>query len=96
MPTNFLSMQRCLIAHLRARVQNGQLTERGVARRTGISQPHIHNVLKGKRFFSWEAADAILSELNLTVVELAAGKGPEWVGMAERLSLLPSYSEESD
>ena len=72
MSATFQSTQRRLIAELRTRVQNGELTERGLARRTGISQPHIHNVLKGKRVFSWEAADAILSELGLTVVELVA------------------------
>ena len=32
---------------------------------TGISQPHIHNVLKGKKLFSLEVCDTILSELNI-------------------------------
>ncbi len=31
---------------------NGELTERGFARSVGISQPHVHNVLKGVRNLS--------------------------------------------
>jgi transcriptional regulator with XRE-family HTH domain len=46
------------------------LTERGLARRAGISQPHLHNVLKGKRFFSLQTADLVLHELGLSVVDL--------------------------
>jgi len=36
----------------------------------GISQPHIHNVLKGNRLLSWESADSLLRELNLDLLEL--------------------------
>jgi hypothetical protein len=59
-----------LIHRLNQCVQRGELTERGVARRTGISQPHIHNVLKGTRLLSWKSADALLRALNLDVVDL--------------------------
>ena len=38
-----------LVLRLRDMVRNGELTERALARTTGVSQPHIHNVLKGKR-----------------------------------------------
>ncbi len=72
------------------RVRNGEITERGLARRTGISQPHIHNVLKGKRFFSWEAADAVLLELGLTVEDLVDDEqAPAEGGIA-------GYSEEGE
>jgi hypothetical protein len=37
---------------------------------TGISQPHIHNVLKGKKLFSLEVCDTILSELNFDLLDL--------------------------
>jgi transcriptional regulator with XRE-family HTH domain len=67
---NFQELQRRLVIHLRDRVRNGELTERGLARRTGVSQPHIHNVLKGKRFFSNETADQILLFLRLDVLDL--------------------------
>ena len=42
------------MGHLRTRIQNGELTERSLARLTGISQPHIHNVLKGAKILSPE------------------------------------------
>lgn len=69
---NFNSLQARLVETLREMVQSGQTTERGLARRTGISQPHIHNVLKGLRFFSMEVADQILSRLQISVEDLAA------------------------
>ena len=48
------------------RLSNGELSERRLARLTGISQPHVHNVLKGKRILSPRAADQILHRLELT------------------------------
>jgi hypothetical protein len=35
---------------LRERVMNGEISERRLAQLTGISQPHMHNVLKGTEF----------------------------------------------
>jgi predicted transcriptional regulator len=67
---DFRDLQHALIRDLRDRVRNGELTERGLARAVGISQPHIHNVLKGKRFFSLEKSDAILRRLSLDVRDL--------------------------
>jgi transcriptional regulator with XRE-family HTH domain len=67
---NFQELQLRLKTLLHQRIRSGQLTERGVARRTGISQPHIHNVLKGKREFSFESADAVLRGLGLDVLDL--------------------------
>jgi transcriptional regulator with XRE-family HTH domain len=61
-----------LIDYLNQCVQSGEITERGLARRTGISQPHVHNTLKGKRLFSWESADAILRELDVDLLDLIA------------------------
>ncbi|MGP8243509.1 MAG: helix-turn-helix domain-containing protein, partial [Bryobacteraceae bacterium] len=51
-------------------VRNGELTERALARATGVSQPHIHNVLKGRRELSVEMADAILEALHLDAHDL--------------------------
>lgn len=67
---DFRDLQHTLIADLRDRVRNGELTERGLARAVGISQPHIHNVLKGKRVFSLEKSDVILRRLSLDVRDL--------------------------
>ena len=59
-----------LIQHLRDRVHSGELTERSLARVTGISQPHLHNVLKGKRLLSIEKLDRVLSYLELDLIDL--------------------------
>jgi len=67
---NFRGLHCLLVQHLNRCVQSGDFTERGVARRVGISQPHIHNVLKGNRLLSWESADSLLRELNLDLLEL--------------------------
>ena len=66
----FERLQLNLIQHLRDRVHNGQLTERSLARITGISQPHLHNVLKGKRLLSFQKLDRILSYLELDLIDL--------------------------
>jgi len=67
---DFGEFHRRFVNYLRLRVSSGELTERGLARMTGISQPHIHNVLKGKRNFSAEMADAILYHLDLDLIDL--------------------------
>src|SRR3974390_1416892 len=66
---HFHELHQRLTDLLLDRIRSGQLTERGLSRMTGVSQPHIHNVLKGKRFFSTDAADAILHELKLDVLD---------------------------
>lgn len=66
----FADLQEALLECVRARVRNGQLTERGLARLTGISQPHMHNVLKGTRSMSPEVGDRILYHLRLSALDL--------------------------
>jgi hypothetical protein len=66
----FADVRRALTAVLRARVRNGELTERGLARLVGVSQPHIHNVLKGVRTLSPDLSDQILQHLRLTLLDL--------------------------
>jgi hypothetical protein len=66
----FHDLHGVLINYVNQRVQRGEISERGLALRTGISQPHVHNTLKGKRLFSWDNADAILRELKLDLLEL--------------------------
>ncbi len=70
---DFDTLQRRLLAGVRTRVQNGELTERGLARMIGISQPHMHHILKGVRALSLENADRILRRLDLTVLDLIEG-----------------------
>ena len=67
---NFCDLRQRLIEDLRRRVRSGELTERRLARQTGISQPHIHQVLKGKRALSTQKADEILSHLRLDLLDL--------------------------
>ena len=67
---HFSMLQDRLIAHLRSRVRGGELTERSAARLTGVSQPHLHNVLKGARLLSTDMADQVLRSLNLCVFDL--------------------------
>ena len=66
----FEQLQERLLVRLRSRIQNGELTERSLAKLTGISQPHIHNVLKGARNFSPDNADFILRRMNLEILDL--------------------------
>jgi transcriptional regulator with XRE-family HTH domain len=66
----FCQLQHRLVEHLRHRIQGGETTERGLARIAGISQPHLHNVLKGKRLLSMEMADEILRNLQISVLDL--------------------------
>jgi plasmid maintenance system antidote protein VapI len=67
---DFQELERRFIEHLRQRIRSGELTERGLARLAGISQPHVHNVLKGKRVFSTAMADSILHVLRLDLLDL--------------------------
>jgi hypothetical protein len=68
---DFGNLQRRLVEELRWRVNNGEVTERGLARYVGISQPHIHKVLKGSKILSIKYCDRILSALDLSVFDLA-------------------------
>lgn len=83
----FADFHTRLLAHLRDKVRSGELTERGLARMTGISQPHVHNVLKGKKLFSVEVSDTILRELQLDLLDLVYPA--EFKRYAVRLTLLP-------
>ncbi len=65
-----------LNAHIKDRVRRGDFTERSLARRAGISQPHLHNVLKGQREMSPKTADALMRELGVTVHALVAMPAP--------------------
>lgn len=67
---DFALLQRRLLEHVRDRVRNGEFTERGLARHIGISQPHLHNLLKGARMPSVELADHLLHSLDLDLAWL--------------------------
>ena len=69
--------QSRLLALVRDRIHNGELTERGLARRIGISQPHVHNVLKGVRNLSPEIFDSILEHFQMSLLDLAPAEDLE-------------------
>ena len=68
----FSEAQHRLLVELRTQIHNGHLTERGMARLTGVSQPHIHNVLKGVRNLSPQIADRLLKTFHLTLLDLSS------------------------
>jgi transcriptional regulator with XRE-family HTH domain len=67
----FQDAQLKLLAYVRDRIHNGELTERRLARLIGISQPHVHNVLKGVRNLSPEIFDSILKYFQISLLDLA-------------------------
>jgi plasmid maintenance system antidote protein VapI len=62
---------------LKEKVKNGELTERGMARSTGFSQPHLHNILKGIRTLPPELADQLMSLAGLNLFNLIGIKQTE-------------------
>ena len=74
----FHDLHQRFIENLRQRIRRGEVTERSLARETGVSQPHMHNVLKGKRLLSAEMADSVLVHLRMDLLELIEpGEFPE-------------------
>jgi len=71
---NFQDLHGQLTAYLKVCIQRGEVTERGLARLTGVSQPHIHNVLKGKRVLSAQKADEILRRMHVDLEDLLRRK----------------------
>lgn len=54
----------------RVRVHAGEVSERGLARQAGISQPHLHNALKGIRTLSPEATGRLMLALDVSMPEV--------------------------
>lgn len=69
----FEELRNKLLENLRARVRNGEVTERRLARLTGISQPHVHNLLKGVRTLSPDLGDQILKSLQMSLADFVEG-----------------------
>ena len=66
----FERLLRRLVKRLAARIANGEFTERGLARLLGISQPHLHHILCGKRSLTPNVADLILASLEWPLGDL--------------------------
>lgn len=69
---NFRDTHERLVAQVRTRMRNGEITERALARHLGISQPHVNNVLRGRRKLSPEVADLILNFFHYSLLDLYA------------------------
>lgn len=80
----FETLQGRLLDCIRRRVQNGEVTERRLAGMSGISQPHIHNLLKGARGLSPAIADRILRTLDMSVFDLMMPEEPRWLNRGAR------------
>lgn len=85
-----LFLQSRLNCRLRHMVKSGDWTECGIARAAGISQPHVHNVLKGAREFSPEISDKIIGRLGISLDDLLEGPGEE--GLLELSDPFPGIS----
>ena len=66
----FHDLQGRLIAFVVTKIRNGEFTERGLARVLGVSQPQLHNVLKGARPLKPEFADRLLRHFEIGVLDL--------------------------
>ncbi len=71
-----------LVAFAVQRVRAGELTERGLARMCGVSQPHMHNVLKNIRTLSPGSASRLMNALGISVPELLGSTGDEGSSVA--------------
>ena len=69
-PLGFRSLAARLTRYLNELVRRGEISERGLARLSGYSQPHIHNVLKGARKMNLELADQIMELLGIPLLSL--------------------------
>ena len=66
----FQELQRRLIEMAAQRIRTGQATERSLARQSGVSQPHMHNVLKGVRGLSMDSAGRLMEVLEVRISDL--------------------------
>lgn len=67
---NFRDLQGRLITFVVTRIKNGEFTERRLARVLGVSQPQLHNVLKGARPLKPDFADSLLRQFGIGILDL--------------------------
>jgi hypothetical protein len=86
----FQELQARLVGIARERVRAGELTERGLARMCGISQPQMHNALKNIRGLSTGSADRLMRALDLHVSDLLWRVSAEPGALVRAIPLLQS------
>lgn len=67
---SFRDLQDRLISFVVMKIRNGEFTERRLARVLGVSQPQLHNVLKGARPLKPEFADCLFKHFEIGVIDL--------------------------
>ncbi len=72
--TRFEDASQQLLRVVRERIRAGDASERGLAKLTGLSQPHVHNVLAGKRGLGLGVADRLMAILGTSLEELLPGQ----------------------
>ncbi len=89
---NFEDLLVRLRAYIRLRINSGEYTERSLARILGISQPHLHNVIKGARRLNVAIANSVLIKFKISILDLITieevwncldEKDPEWLSAAK-------------
>ena len=71
-PITFAVLRTRLLQVVNGRIRNGEFTERGLARLVGLSQPQVHNLLKGARRLSSDTADLLMARLGISILDLIA------------------------
>ena len=66
----FSVLQSRLISQVNWRINNGEFSERALARMLAISQPQMHNVRKGVRKLSVSLGDRILAKFGISILDL--------------------------
>jgi methylphosphotriester-DNA--protein-cysteine methyltransferase len=66
----FFTLLEQLCVRVVGRIAQGEVTERALARQAGISQSHLHNVLKGIRGMTPELADRLMVALGWKLGDL--------------------------
>ena len=69
----FRDLQDRLISFVVTRIRNGEYTERRLARVLGVSQPQLHNVLKGVRPLKPLFADRLMRQFEIGILDLLHG-----------------------
>lgn len=80
----FEKLLQRLVRRLAALMTNGEYTERGLARLVGVSQPHLHHILSGKRSLTPHIADAILASLGWELGDLIPSEELDRMLLARR------------
>ena len=83
----FETLFQRLLERLRFQIAAGSLTVRRLAGQIGISQPHMQNMVSGKRAMTVEMADRLLEFLGISPLDLATGA--ELGGALERVAPSP-------